>query len=41
MKWFKDKKDKSDDILNDMVTRNEMIKFNQRNEKMNKTMKQD
>lgn len=35
MKWFKDKKDKSDGVLHEMVAKNEMIKFQQRYEKMN------
>jgi hypothetical protein len=41
MKWFKDKKDRSDDILHDMVTRNELMKLQQRKEKMNQTMQHD
>lgn len=30
MKWFKDKKDRTDDMLHDMVTRNEIMKAEQR-----------
>lgn len=41
MKWFKDKKDRSDAILHDMVTRNEILKNYQRQEKMNRTIKHD
>ena len=38
MKWFKDKKDRTDDMLHDMVTRNEIMKAEQRSQKMNQTM---
>lgn len=38
MKWFKDKKDRTDDMLHDMVTRNEIMKAEQRSQKMNQTL---
>lgn len=41
MKWFKDKKDRSDDLLAEMVTRNDLAKLQQRKEKMNQTMQHD
>lgn len=41
MKWFKDKKDRSDQILHDMVTRNEILKIYQRQDKMHRTIKHD
>lgn len=41
MKWFKDKKDRSDALLMDMVTHNEVLKVYQRQDKMTKTIKRD
>ena len=41
MKWFKDKKDRSDAILHDTVTRNEILKIYQRQDKMHSTIKHD
>jgi hypothetical protein len=38
MKWFKDKKDRSDALLNDMVTSNETLKMYQRQEKKHRTI---
>lgn len=41
MKWFKDKKDRSDALLQDMVQHNETLKAYQRSEKMNRAIARD